>query len=378
MSLKRSMLLTITAALFFSGASFADEPGTVAVETAGEKDPEVIIHKIVPRDTLWDITGHYLKNPFKWPNIWKLNPYIKNPHLIYPGNTVKLTPNGIEVLSSEDAKAEGLAKVGLEPQEGEVLVLEPDQEKDQAQETTQAAAAPVAEPVAPKGPSYRDYAMARSGFISDKEFQASGAVVGPKEDKLLITSEDEVFLSFKDKSAVKEGGRYTVYKAGKKIVHPETGRSLGYETEILGSLVVTRINGFVEALVDTAYMEIPAGAKVKPYSEPVREVEIIKADSEISGVIVMALEGRENIAAGDIAYVDKGSKDGLKKGNIMRIFRMLPEMDDPMGGKDVIPPPVELGTLVVLEAGEKTSTAIVVKGLKAINWGDKVSTAEAY
>lgn len=377
MSLKRSMLLTITAALLFSGISSADGPGTVAVETqAGEKEPEVIIHKIVPRDTLWDITGHYLKNPFKWPNIWKLNPYIKNPHLIYPGNTVKLTPNGIEVLSSDDARAEGLTKVGLEPSEGEVLILEP--EPGLSGETTQAAAPVVEEPIAPKGPSYRDYAMAKSGFISEKEFQASGAVVGPKEDKLLMTSEDEVFLSFKDKSAVKEGGRYTIYNAGKKIVHPETGKSLGYETEILGSLVVTRLNGFVEAVVDSAYKEIPAGARVKPYSEPVREVEIIKADSEISGVIVMALEGRENLATGDIAYLDKGSTDGLRKGNMMRIFRTLPEAEDPMGGKDVIPPPVELGTLVVLEAGEKTSTAIVVKGLKPINWGDKVSTTEAY
>src|SRR3972149_5205127 len=111
MSLKRTQLLSIAAVLFFTaGAAFADEPGTVAVEAveaveaSGEKQPEVIYHKIVPRDTLWDITEHYQKDPFKWPSVWKLNPYISNPHLIYPGNTVKLTPGGIEILEPDAGK----------------------------------------------------------------------------------------------------------------------------------------------------------------------------------------------------------------------------------------------------------------------------------
>lgn len=378
MSLKRTMLLTMTAALFFSGAASADEPGTVAVETQAAGEGEVIYHKIVPRDTLWDITEHYLKDPFKWPNIWKLNPYIKNPHLIYPGNTVKLTPNGIEVLSPEDMKAQGLTTVGLEPSEGEVLVLEPEQGQEAAPAQTQAEAKAVEEQPAPKGPSYRDYVFAKSGFVSEREFQASGALVGPKEQKILIGSEDEVFLSFKGGSEIKEGSRYTIYKVGKKITHPETGRRLGYETEILGSLRITRADGVVEGVVDTAFKEIPSGAKVKPFSEPVREVEITKADTEVAGVIVMALEGKENLATGDIAYLDKGSLDGLRKGNLMRVFRTLPKAEDPMGGRDITLPPLELGTLVVLETGEKTSTAIVVKGLKPIAWGDKVSTTEAY
>ena len=370
MSLKRTQLLSITAALLFStGAAFADEPGTVAVEPSGENEPEVIYHKIVPKDTLWDITEHYQKDPFKWPNVWKLNPYISNPHLIYPGNTVKLTPGGIEILEPDDMKAEGLDKVGLEPAD-ETVVLEP----EAFDEPVEAAEAP-----APKAPSFSDSAIARSGFVTERELQASGAIIEPREKKILITSGDEVFVSFKEKEGIEQGSRYTVYTAGRQIKHPETGRSIGYEIDILGSLTVARVDGVVVAFIDNAFREIPLGAKVRPYSEPVREVEITKASSEVAGVIVMALEGKENLSEGDIAYLDRGSDDGLMKGNLMRIFRPVPEAADPMGsGKNIALPPLDLGTLVVLEAGDGTSTAVVVKSVSPITWGDKVSTSGNY
>jgi hypothetical protein len=139
---------------------------------------------------------------------------------------------------------------------------------------------------------------------------------------------------------------------------------------------VTKADGVVEALVDNSFKEIPIGARVRPYSEPVRQVEVTEPGSEVAGVIVMALEGKENLSAGDIAYLDKGSDDGLMKGNLMRIYRVVPDAADPMvSGKKVALPPLELGTLVVLEAGEGTSSAVVIDGVRPINWGDRVSTS---
>jgi LysM repeat protein len=39
-------------------------------------------------DTLWEVSKHYLKDPFLWPQIWEINSHVKNPHWIYPGDQI--------------------------------------------------------------------------------------------------------------------------------------------------------------------------------------------------------------------------------------------------------------------------------------------------
>ena len=104
MATKRLFIAALLASVFMAAHATAGEaPEAATPEAAIEGEP--VYHKIVPRDTLWDISEKYLKDPFKWPGVWKNNPYIKNPHLIYPGNIVRITPDGIEVMEPADAKA---------------------------------------------------------------------------------------------------------------------------------------------------------------------------------------------------------------------------------------------------------------------------------
>ncbi len=53
-------------------------------------------YTVKPGDTLWDLSGRFLNNPWYWPKVWSYNPEISNPHWIYPGNVVRFYPSSVE------------------------------------------------------------------------------------------------------------------------------------------------------------------------------------------------------------------------------------------------------------------------------------------
>jgi len=340
---------------------------TVAVPDAGAApDKEPLVYTVVKGDTLWDITGKYLEDPYKWPRVWKSNPYIKNPHLIFPGDVVRVTSDGIEIISRKvevpraPVDVDGLPVVALEDGAEKVVMLEP-------------------EPVPPprvKGPTVGSNLMKRQGFVSDDELSSSGAIIASKLKMIMMDEGAEVFVSLRDAEAV-VGARYSIYIKGDRVAHPETGVEIGYMVEILGSLVLTNTSGVVEARIDNSFKEIEASALLMPYIEPVTEVELTESTAPVDGVIVAALDASTNFAGGDIVYIDRGLSDGLGEGNVLRVFRDRPSATDPVTKESIELPPVNLGTMVVLDPSESTSTCIVLKGLRAMMIGDKVSTMQA-
>ncbi|MBI5560082.1 MAG: LysM peptidoglycan-binding domain-containing protein [Deltaproteobacteria bacterium] len=359
---KISVFAPFLCILLALGSSAAGE------EKAGE-EKDVQYHTVESGDTLWDISGKYLKDPFKWPGLWKNNPQIKNPDLIYPGDIVRITPEGIEVFR------EGLPVTKLPPEaeeEGEVPVLPV--VKLEGESAGKAEKPPVEKGEKPAEKIASEH-MARGGFVTKEELGVSGVILKAKDDqKLNLHNDDIVFLSFKEPGGVKAADRFTVFKEGGKIYHPRTGRYVGKTIENLGNLIVIGVGDTIVGRIDVSYREIPVGAKLTPYIKPATEVTVAPAEKDVKGVIITGLEGKSELSENDIVYIDRGFEDGLKEGNILDIYRDRGKVKDPFKRKKVKLPPETVGRVLVVNARAKGSTAIILKGVEVIYPGYGVRT----
>lgn len=91
---------------------------TVAVYAASSElrpdHPDTYVVK--KGDTLWDISAHFLRKPWLWPEIWQANPQVHNPHLIYPGDVLDLSYLNAPILKLEPkVRSENLPPVAAIP-----------------------------------------------------------------------------------------------------------------------------------------------------------------------------------------------------------------------------------------------------------------------
>ncbi|MBI5286626.1 MAG: LysM peptidoglycan-binding domain-containing protein [Deltaproteobacteria bacterium] len=313
-------------------------------------------------DTLWDISGRFLKDPFKWQEVWRLNPFIKNPNLIYPWQILRLLPT-----EREDMEA-------ALPQLGEKKPEEVIEEK--AEVSVEIPPAPPEPPLpadeVPPLPvvKFSSPLMKRSSFISTSGLVGSGIIVGTEdESKLFSQKGDIVFVSFKQETEVKGGDRFTIFVAEREVKHPVDGRVMGFLVETLGSLEVTKVEGgFTTARIDISYKEIPKGARVKPAEPSGEGVEVKKGGVKVDGIILDSLEANVLLAEDDIVYIDKGKRDGVEVGNTFNIYRSREEE----GTLQL--PPYKAGSLMVVDTQEETSTAIITKSNRTILKGDRIKT----
>ena len=229
------------------------------------------VYTIKKGDTLWDISSKFLKDPFLWPKLWEKNPYITNPHWIYPGNPIRLT--AVEPVKKGEVKEEPKTVVEEKPKE---VVKEP--EAKQAEPTpaekkpeTVAVEKPalVVEkpaPVEEKPVYFREIRSA--GFMSDIEYRGIGIILESKEGKSLMSAGDIIYLAFKTSEPILIGDKYTVFRAAEEIKHPVTGKRIGRKYNIIGNIkLIDQHSSFFTAKVIESFDAIMRGDFIQPYSK---------------------------------------------------------------------------------------------------------------
>ena len=233
---------------------------------AQEKKETEGMYTIKQGDTLWDISSKFLKDPFLWPKLWQRNPYITNPHWIYPGQPIRLSP--LEELKKEEPK-----KVVVEEKPKEV-VKEPEVKKVEPPPIIEKKPEVVAEvkPVEEKPPVFPEIRSA--GFISDIDYRGIGIVLEGKEGKVLMSSGDIIYLAFKTSEPILIGNKYTVFRSSEEIRHPVTQKKVGIKYRIIGNVqIIDHYGNFFTAKIIETFDGVLKGDMIQPYLKEKMEIE---------------------------------------------------------------------------------------------------------
>jgi hypothetical protein len=218
------------------------------------------MYTIKKGDTLWDISSKFLKDPFLWPKLWQRNPYITNPHWIYPGNPIRLS--SMEPVKKEEPQKVVEEKPKEKVKEPEVKKVEPPPVEKKPEVVAEVKPIKVEEkPV--YFPEIRD-----AGFISDIEYRGIGIVLDGKEGKNVMSEGDIIYLAFKTSESILIGNKYTIFRVSEEIRHPVSGKKIGKKYNIIGNIqIIDQRGNFFTAKIIESFDAIMKGDYVQPYSK---------------------------------------------------------------------------------------------------------------
>ncbi|AZV32535.1 LysM peptidoglycan-binding domain-containing protein [Cobetia marina] len=329
-------------------ATLGASAGTSLAQAATVRDDVPSTYVVVRGDTLWDISGRFLREPWLWPEVWRANPQIKNPHLIYPGDRISLYYEN------------GEPRLRLERGQGGVVKLSPKIRKIPKRE----AVPPI--PLEKISAFLKDHRVVDPGLLENAPY-----VVAGDDTRLISGAGDTVYA----RGQWPAYDTFSIYRTGQRYLDPVTQEFLGLEMISIGDVQLERREGDIGVMhVVSANREIlngdlllPAdGGAISTSFQPQPPVEVS------GGEILAAPDGLRNIGRNDIVALNRGSRDGVEPGFVFGVERQGETITDPKTGEPITLPGEEGGLLMVFRIYDKVSYALVMKAERPLSVGDKL------
>ena len=326
-------------------------------------------HTVKPGDTLWDISGLFLKSAWRWPELWGMNrEQIANPHLIYPGQVLVLVKvDGrarLQLAGSRDGS--GLPTIKLTPQV-----------RSSAFDSNAIAAIPLTliEPFLNEAVVFDDDALARAPRI-----------VATTEGHVLLTRGELAYARSDMQGELSEATNYRVFRSPRPLLDPSTREILGYEAPYLGAaelvrpgLTNTTADGKVEIvpatiLIKTVRQEVGVGDRLSPVPQRTFDRYVPHAPATpIAGQIVSIYGEALNAGQNQIVALNRGSRDGMERGHVLALWQAGRTTVDKTAAKpEVIRLPDERhGVLFVFQVYTRVSYALIISVKDPVRAGDR-------
>jgi len=333
-------------------SSFSPETAdkTAAATPAGAV-PE--LHVVQKGDTLWSLCSRYFGDPWRWPRLWAQNPIITNPHWIFPGDVIRL---------------------------GEPAALPP----------PPAAAVPTA----PRGmisvnrigmDQGNAVLLREMGFIEARDLEEAAVITGSREEKIILSTGDLVYLRYPKRTPLRAGDRYSVFTTDMEhpVVDIATGKKYGYLVRILGDVVINQIaeNDVARgALVDTVD-PIERGARASAFVHQFKRIEPQPSKVDLEARVIATFAPNTLLGAGNFVVINRGKRDGVEVGNRTFVVRRGDGYRGIMGSWEVHDPdsPREVvGEVWVVDVRDNASVAWIARSNKELRVGEITEMRKGY
>ncbi len=270
----------------------------VAAEPATLKDTAPDRYTVQKGDTLWGISGRYLKETWRWPELWKMNQeQVKNPHLIFPGDILVL-----------DRSAAGGAKLSMVSLP--TTKLQPRIRVERSARNAVPSIAPAA--IAPF--------LSKPLVVGADELEGAARIVATSDSRVTLGAGDRAYVQgiTKDK-----GNQWQLFRRGDALIDPDTKEVLGYEATYLGEAVVSQHGEIATINIVKSVQEIYRDDRLLPLGKqlPVFAYLPRAPSKKVKGRIISAYGGLNETGPLSIVTLSRGSKDGLEVGHVLAIER---------------------------------------------------------
>ena len=352
-------------------------------------------------DTLWGISGLFLKSPWRWPELWGMNLQdIRNPHLIYPGQQL--------VLERDGDRARLRARRGVDGQPGETVRVTPRNRIEMLD----------ANPLPTLQAHLIEPFLSEPLVVDDIDTftQAPRLVALRNQDRVLVAKGERAYALGPDNAPLLKGpghpDDYRVFRTAKPLKDPVTGELLGFEGQYVGRVSLARSQGATDEVIEAGAADRPATGEVYPVAvvddggprhvaipatvdvvankeemragdrllpEPPRQYRnyVPYAPIEPVQARVVSVYGDAVRFAGNnqVVAINKGERDGLRSGAVLALLSTGPRLVDKTDGRrEAIQLPDERNGLgMVFRTFNRVSYVLVMQVSNPVQVGDKLS-----
>jgi len=325
-------------------------------------------HSYVVRrgDTLWGIAKLFLRDPWHWPQIWQANPHIRNPHLIYPGDTLHLVyVRGRPQLVLQRAGERGV-------QRGGGVRLEP-----------RVRSEPLAAAITTIPYETVQAFMSKPSVLTREQVEHAPYILASLNSHAAIAEGNTIYARGFH-GPLDAGASYNVIHVGAPLRDPDSHEFLGYNGIFTGTARLTRSGDPTTLVMTGSVRESEPGDKLISSRVEVPLNFVPRApQGAISGRIIAVNDGVTMIGQYEVVVIDRGSRDGLAPGDVLAVYKAGDVVHDNVkngylrGVSTFFAPKVRLpdersGTFMVFKTFRRISYGLIMEAQNIIRVGDRV------